>query len=378
MAGRIVLFGATGYTGRLVADAMVERGLRPVLAARGRERLEAMAGDLGGLDTARADVADPASVRALVERGDVLLTTVGPFSRWGGPAAAAASEAGAHYIDSTGEPAFIREVFERYGAAAEKSGSGMLTAFGYDWVPGNLAGGIALERAGAGAVRVDIGYFISGKAGMSGGTMASTVGALADPSFGYRDGRVQTERGAKRVRSFQIGSKKRDAVSVGSSEHFALPKVAPQLREVNAYLGWFGPLSRPMQVMSLGTTLPGASNVLKALGKRFVKGSTGGPDAEARSKAGSQIVAIAYDSAGRELAQAQLTGVDGYTFTGRILAWGAQRAAEGGLQGTGALGPVDGFGLATLADGCRWAGLEEKDPPQQAQEDSPPERAALK
>ena len=70
---------------------MVERGMRPVLAARGRERLEAMAAELGGLETAVADVADPASVRALVERGDVLVTTVGPFARWGEPAAAAAS-----------------------------------------------------------------------------------------------------------------------------------------------------------------------------------------------------------------------------------------------------------------------------------------------
>ena len=63
--------------------------------------------------------------------------------------------------------------------------------------------------------------------------------------------------------------------------------------------------------------------------------------------------------------------MDGYTFTGRILAWGAQRVAEGGLQGTGALGPVDGFGLAQLTEGCRWAGLEEKGAP------SRPERAAV-
>jgi len=66
-----------------------------------------------------------------------------------------------------------------------------------------------------------------------------------------------------------------------------------------------------------------------------------------------------------------IAGVDGYTFTGRILAWGAQRVAEGGLQGTGALGPVDGFGLAQLTEGCRWAGLEEKGAP------SRPERAAV-
>ena len=123
MPARTVLFGATGYTGRLVAEAMVERGMRPVLAARGRDALEALAADLGGLETAVADVSDPASVRALVERGDVLVTTVGPFARWGEPRPPwRPRSAGAHYIDSTGEPAFIRAVFERYGPAAERVG----------------------------------------------------------------------------------------------------------------------------------------------------------------------------------------------------------------------------------------------------------------
>jgi len=265
-------------------------------------------------------------------------------------------------------------VFETYGPAAERAGCAMLTAFGYDWVPGNLAAGIALERAGDDATRVDVGYFITGKASMSGGTLASTVGALADPSFGYRGGRVQTERGAKRVRSFPVGSKQREGVSVGSSEHFTLPRIAPGLREVNVYLGWFGPLARPMQVMSLGTSLPGASTLLNAFGRRFVKGSTGGPDAEERSKSGSHVVAIAYGAGGRELSEVHLTGVNGYTFTGRILAWGAEQAAAGGLHGTGAVGPVDGFGLVALTEGCRWAGLEEKGGPQP---DPQAERAAV-
>jgi short subunit dehydrogenase-like uncharacterized protein len=355
MAGRTVLFGATGYTGRLTAEAMVERGMSPVLAARGRDRLEAMAADLGGLETAVADVADPASVRALVERGDVLVTTVGPFARWGAPAAEAATGAGAHYVDSTGEPAFIRDVFERYGAAAARAGSAMLTAFGYDWVPGNLAGALALERAGGNATRVDVGYFTTGRASMSGGTAASTVGAVADSSFAFRDGRVRSERGAKRVRGFPVGGSQRQGVSVGASEHYTLPRLAPELREVNVYLGWFGPLARPMQVMSLGTSIPGAGALLKAVGGRFVKGSTGGPDEQERSRSGSHIVAIAYDSGGRELAQVELTGVNGYTFTGRILAWGAEQAAT--LSAPGALGPVDAFGLEALVEGCRWAGL---------------------
>jgi short subunit dehydrogenase-like uncharacterized protein len=378
MAGRIVLFGATGYTGRLTAEAMTERGLRPVLAARSAEKLEALAAELGGgLETAVADVSDPPGVSALVERGDVLVTTVGPFARWGAPAAAAATTAGAHYLDSTGEPGFIRGVFERYGPVAEKSGSAMVTAFGYDFVPGNLAAGIALRRAGEEAVRVDVGYFITGRGTPSGGTQASLAGAVAAPAFRFCDGRVRTERGAKRVRGFQVGSKRRDAVSIGSSEHFTLPRLAPQLREVNAYLGWFGPLSRAMQAMSLGTSVPGAARLLGLAGERFVKGSSGGPDAAARASAGSHVVAIPYDATGRQLAEVHVTGVDGYTFTGRMLAWGAERAAEGGVQATGALGPVDAFGLVALIDGCRWSGIEEDGGSARAPEVAEPGHAAV-
>jgi short subunit dehydrogenase-like uncharacterized protein len=387
--GRIVLFGATGYTGRLTAEAMVERGLRPVLAARSRSKLEVLAEELGGralavaaaepaaaadtsgglrtpLETAVADVSDPTSVKELVEQGDILVTTVGPFVRWGSAAAAAATTAGAHYLDSTGEPPFIREVFERYGPVAEKAGCGMLTAFGYDWVPGNLAGGIALDRAGEAAVRIDVGYFATGSAtadSMSGGTRASLVGVIAEPSFSYTEGRVRTERGAKSVRSFAVRERERAGVSVGSSEHFTLPRVAPQLREVNSYLGWFGPASRAMQVMSTGTSvamkLPGVETLWKAAGEKLVKGSSGGPDEATRARTGSHVVAIAYDSAGRVMSEVHVSGVDGYTFTGRILAWGADRAAAGGLKGTGALGPVDGFGLAELIDGCAQAGIAE-------------------
>src|SRR5215210_3388478 len=366
MAGRIVLFGATGYTGRLAAESMVERGLKPVLAGRTQAKLDTLAAELGGeLETQTADVADPPSVTKLVERGDVLVTTVGPFARWGQPAAAAATSSGASYIDSTGEPEFIREVFERYGPAAEQAGIGMLTAMGYDWVPGNLAGGLALDRAGELATRVDVGYFITGSgASMSGGTRASMIGAITAPAFGYRDGRVQTERGAKRVRSFKVGSKDLSGVSVGSSEHFTLPRTAPRLREVNTYLGWFGPASRAMQGMSACTSIamkvPGVEGLWNAAGERFVQGSTGGPDAEARAKSGSRMVAIAYDAAGRELSEVHLKGVDGYTFTGRMLAWAAERAAGGGLRGTGALGPVEAFGLDQLVAGCAEAGISEE------------------
>src|SRR5690606_33779051 len=98
---KIVLFGATGYTGRLTAQALTARGADPVLAGRNAAALEKLAADLGGGQTAVADVTDPASVRSLLGRGDVLVTTVGPFLRFGDPALEAALAAGAHYFDST-------------------------------------------------------------------------------------------------------------------------------------------------------------------------------------------------------------------------------------------------------------------------------------
>jgi short subunit dehydrogenase-like uncharacterized protein len=367
VAGRIVLFGATGYTGDLTARALVARGARPVLAARNRERLDALAAELGGLETQVADVSAPASVAALVGAGDVLLSTVGPFARWGEPALRAAIGAGAHYVDSTGETPFIRDVFERWGPDAQAAGSILLTAMGYDWVPGNLAGALALRDAGEAAVAVDIGYFMTGQTsrdGMSGGTRASAAGVMLEPSYTWRGGELRTVRGADDLRSFDLGGNSRDAISVGSTEHFSLPRVHPGLRDVNVYLGWFGPASRQMQrvsaAMSLVTKVPGAKPAIGGLMGRAIKGSTGGPDAEARSKSGSAVVAEAKDAAGAVLATARLEGVNGYDFTAEMLAWAAETLARGGdaVPGRpGALGPVEAFGLDALEDGAAQAGL---------------------
>ena len=363
MAARIVVFGATGFTGRLAAEALVERGARPVLAARSAERLKTLAGELGGdLETVVADVARPDTVRALVERGDVLVSTVGPFRRYGEPAVQAAIAAGAHYLDSTGEGEFIRTVFERHGPGAEAAGCGLLTAFGYDFVPGNLAGGLALREAGDAASRVDVGYYITGRAAMSTGTRASAPGVALARSFAWREGRLVDDRPARRIRDFTLRGSGRSAVSIGGSEHFGLPRVAPGLREVNVYLGWFGPLSRALQGLSLTTLVPGVRPGVEAVTSLLTRASGEGPDAAAREGSGSHVQAIAYDGGGRELSHVVLEGPNGYDLTGRFLAWGAERAAAGELRGTGALGPVDGFGLEALEAGCAQAGLRRVTP----------------
>ncbi|HEX9342596.1 MAG TPA: saccharopine dehydrogenase NADP-binding domain-containing protein [Actinomycetota bacterium] len=376
---RIVVFGAAGYTGRLTVEALTAAGQRPVLAGRGRERLAALADQHGGLEAAVADATDPASVRALVEPGDVLVSTVGPFTRYGEPAVAAAAGMGVHYVDSTGEAPFIRRVFAEFGPKAERSGAALLTAFGYDFVPGNLAGGLAIQDArnaaggaadgaadGAGAVprRVEIGYFLTGDtsaSGMSSGTRATIATGPGQRQHVWRDGRLVTEPIARRVRRFADDGRQLPAVSFGGSEQLALPRWAPQLREVDVYLGWFGRRSRALQLASLlepvALALPGARRRLQQRGERALGRTGQGPDAAARARTGALVIAVARDAAGRELARVRLAGGNGYDLTGQLLAFAATRLAAGEVNGAGALGPVDAFGLEVLEAACRDAGL---------------------
>ena len=332
--------------------------------AQRRAKLEALAADLGGeLETAVADVARPESVRALVEPGDVIVATVGPFARHGDPAVEAAIAAGALYLDSTGEPAFIRRVFERYGADAARAGASLVTAFGYDWVPGNLAGALALRDAGDEATRVDIGYFTTGGGlgGMSGGTRASAAGAMLEPAFVWRSG-IRTERGAVRMRSFEVAGKSRQAISVGSSEHFALPALYPGLREVNVYLGWFGSSSRAMQAMAAvnaGLAADPGPEVRVRPPHRPVRPHLDRRPRRRRARA-DRIGDRGDRLRRREIASSPGSRCAGSTATrspAEVLAWGAASALEQGMEGVGALGPASAFGLDRLEAGCAEAGI---------------------
>ncbi|MFC0554227.1 saccharopine dehydrogenase family protein [Planotetraspora thailandica] len=359
---RIVVFGATGFTGRLTVEALLAMGARPALAGRDRARLDALVADLGvELPTEVADARRPESLRRIVRPGDVLVSTVGPFVRWGEAAVTAATDAGAVYLDSCGEPMFIKRIFQRYGPAAATRGAALVTAFGVDYVPGNLAATLALRKAGSEAVRVDVGYFFNGNIvkRASAGSRASALGVLLDPMYGFREGRIIREHG--RTRQFRVGGRRRYGVSVGASEHFTLPPAHRGLREVNVYLGWFGGLTRTAGVLARAApviaTLPGARKTTRALADRTLR--TGDRAGQAHTRLSSQIVAESYDATGRLLASVRLDGGDPYDFTARILAWAATTALAEGVKGTGALGPVDAFGLDPLVQGCAAAGCRE-------------------
>lgn len=383
MSSRVVLFGATGYTGQLTAEAMARRGMsNVVLAGRNARRLTTLAATLAdahGWDclVAQADSADPQSVRALVTSpDDVLVTTVGPFSKFGQAAIDTATSAGAVYIDSTGEPPFIRRAFEYYGPRAERTGASLLTAFGYDYVPGNLAGMLALRKArdsGFTPTRVDVGYFVAmhGRASrtISGGTAASSLAILTESGFAWHDSEIQTERPAAHVRSFDMDGRSLDAISVGGTEHFTLPRLDPSLNDVRVFLGWAG--KRSAAVSQAGRFLdplrrvPFAPAVAASIGGLFVQGSSGGPSPADRAVADTVVVAEAF-AGERRVARVKVQGPGPYDLTADLLAFAADSARRGGLgtgvsRRAGALGPADAFGQEAFVRGCEHMGLAEVD-----------------
>ncbi|HXA60830.1 MAG TPA: hypothetical protein VNW94_16845 [Streptosporangiaceae bacterium] len=346
MAPRVVLFGATGYTGRLTAKALVARGERPVLAGRDARALAVLAAELGGLPTALANADDPASVRALVEAGDVLVTTVSPFGRYGAVALEAAAGKGAIYLDAACESPFTRQVFETYGPR----GGTLLSGFGYDAVAGNLAAGLALEGIGEDAARVDVAYFVGGGSlwpAASAGTLESVVPVLSAPRYTYRKGIVPELR--PRVRDFAVGARMRPALTAGGVEHYTLPRLAPGLQEVDRYVGMLGPATRAAAALPRLLVAWAGGIALNLLGKQARRRPR-------QPTLTTRVVAIVYDAVGTPLGEVHLSGVDPYDFTARFLAWSAVRALEG-VYGTGALGPVEAFGLEALQAGCAEAGI---------------------
>lgn len=367
MSSKIILFGATGYTGHMVAEAMVTRGLAPVLCGRNKSKLEAMAEKLGGLDIAVADVDDPQGLAAILEKGDVLVSTVGPFLKYGHTAVLVALEKGAVYIDSTGEPAFIKEIFDMYHRQSRATGATLITACGYDYIPGNCAAGLALNAVGKRATRVDIGYFSKSKGeisplDMSQGTVKSLMMSMVTPIKVWTSGEYKIKTSGTKVRRFNLGGLKGLGLSISSTEQFSLPKIYSHLRDINTYLGWFGKLTRAMQlgaiVQSVLNKIPGYIFLASYLLSRLPESKGNGPNAELRKLHETHVVAEVFDDNGTLISRADLVGIDGYTFTARFIAWAAHTVLNDGLLKNGAIGPIQAFGIDKLKEGCEQSGLK--------------------
>jgi short subunit dehydrogenase-like uncharacterized protein len=202
----IIVYGATGYTGRLVAEYLSKHygdrddGPKWAMAGRSLSKLEAVRDEIGApADTPLvvADSDDPASLKAMCERTKVVLTTVGPYQLYGDNLLEACVETGTDYADLCGEPAWMAEKIEAFHAKAEKTGARICFSSGFDSIPFDLGVMMtqetAKERFGApaptirGRVRAMQGTFSGGTAASLGATMQAAMrkpailGVLRDP-----------------------------------------------------------------------------------------------------------------------------------------------------------------------------------------------------
>ena len=241
----VIVYGATGYTGRLVAEYLAQAyptGVRWAMAGRSLSKLQKVRGEMGVPDsvpliTANSD--DPASLRAMCEQTTVVISTVGPYQLYGSDLVAACAATGTAYVDLCGEPAWMREMIDAHSAKAKATGARIVFSCGFDSIPFDL-GVLTLQEAakarfGVPAPRVKC-RVRTMKGTFSGGTAASlkaTMAALArKPSLAAlltnpfaltpgHSGPSQPERDAPRIRSDDRGVGR--AVRDGADQHQERP-----------------------------------------------------------------------------------------------------------------------------------------------------------
>ncbi|REE95391.1 saccharopine dehydrogenase family protein [Thermomonospora umbrina] len=185
----LVLFGATGFTGGLTADHLAEHappGTRWALAGRSMARLEAVRERLTGLNPAcadlpllHADAEDADSIRAVAESARVVISTVGPYLKYGEPLVAACARAGTDYVDLTGEPTFVDRMYVRYHDEAARTGARIVHACGFDSIPHDLGVYFTVQRLPEGAP-MHVEGFVRANGDFSGGTLESALGVFTD------------------------------------------------------------------------------------------------------------------------------------------------------------------------------------------------------
>lgn len=181
----IVLYGATGFVGKLTAEYLAREapdGVRIGLAGRSQEKLERVREELGARASdwplLVADSEDGEALAELAARTTAVATTVGPYRAYGAALVEACAAAGTHYADLTGETLFMRETIQRFDAPAKGSGARIVHTCGFDSIPSDI-GVLALhEEAGELADTTFVLRRVKG--GVSGGTLASLKGTVDD------------------------------------------------------------------------------------------------------------------------------------------------------------------------------------------------------
>lgn len=345
---RAVVTGATGFTGGLVARELVDAGLPCLLTSRSPDPLERRARELGGVPTRTVDVTEPAALAVCLRPGDVLINCAGPFTDLGEPVVRTAVEAGAHYLDTTGEQSFMKRIADRYHGAARDARVAVANAVAFEYALGDCAAALAARGLEAPLERVDAVYgWRAGAEATTPGTRASMVRVLAREGWAREAGRWSLEPVARRRTRVRLpGGAAPSAMSFPAGEVVTVPRH----RDVDTVRGWIVAGRLTTRIASLlSPLLPPVARLLEPTLDRLARRGPEGPGEEERRRGRFDVVVSARGSEGGRRTVA-VSGRDPYGITAAVVVRAARRllrhAADGGGPGpdgsTGRGGPPTG------------------------------------
>jgi short subunit dehydrogenase-like uncharacterized protein len=317
----LIIYGATGYTGELIACRAVERGLRPVVAGRRREAVEALARSLGVEGRAFA-LDDPAAVDAGLRGARVVLNCAGPFSRTAAPLAEGCLRARAHYLDITGEIAVFSALAAK-DAEARAAGVMLLPGAGFDVVPSDCLAAHLYRRL-PGARRLALAFQPSGR--MSRGTALTSLEGMGMGGMVRRGGALTPVPAGHRTRRVDFGDGPVTVIAIPWGDVFTATETTG-IPEVEVYIAVpFG-----LRLLLRGTRLLGP--LLRAPGtrrllERRVRAGAAGPSAEERQRGRCRLWGEAGDGPGRPVVSTMVTP-DGYELTRLTAVALAEKALAG-------------------------------------------------
>jgi saccharopine dehydrogenase (NAD+, L-lysine-forming) len=344
-----LLYGAYGYTGTLIAELAVARGLSPILAGRDANKLQQLGNRLG-LSWRAVGLDDEAGLIGALEPCQAVLHCAGPFGVTSKPMVRACLQARKHYLDITGELKVIEAVIKQ-DARAKEAGVVLVPGVGFDVVPSDCQARHAKDLLPS-ATSIEL--FIIARGGASHGTLRTTIEGLHLEGAVRRNGVIVSEPIGARRRTFLVGAREIEGASVpwgdvASAYHSTGAGNITVYFPATGALRWFTGSRALRALMKLGVT--------RALLPRLLP--AGGPSPAQRERGSSIVIAVARDDATSRERATLLRAPEGYTLTADAALICMDRVLSGRVA-PGAHTPSQAFG-ADLVLEC--AGTQREDDP---------------
>jgi short subunit dehydrogenase-like uncharacterized protein len=317
----LLIYGANGYTGRLIVERALARGLKPVLSGRNAQAIGEMAA-AHGLEARPAALDDPRRLDGALQGITTVLHCAGPFSATARAMADACLRARAHYLDITGEISVFEMMAARSGEAG-RSGVMLLPGAGFDVVPSDCLAA-HLKRRLPSATSLVLAF--TGGVGLSRGTATTMIENVGRGGAIRRDGRITLVPAAWRERDIDFGDKVRHSVTIPWGD-VSTAFHSTGIPNIEVYVAATRGSVRAMRLSQrLGWLL--ASAPAQALLKWRIRSGAPGPSAQQRRGARARLWGEASNAAG-EVVRARLVAPDGYTLTALTAVAAAERCLAG-------------------------------------------------